>query len=182
MPGDKKRQTGLRSWRGRDKMIIDNKGRLFGKISIIDILIVVIIIVAVAGIGSKFVKSKTASPFVKTDKIQVQFYVEDAPDYAIKAVKIGDPVRESIQNTGLGKVIDIKIDKSVSWVQTDKGEYVAASREGYLSCVLTMEAEGIYGNNGVSINNTEYYIGRTLVLYVGNSALSGRIYDLRKID
>jgi hypothetical protein len=163
-------------------MIIDNKGRLFGKISIIDILIVVIIVVAVAGIGSKFARSKTASPFVKTDKIQVRFYVEDAPDYAVKAVKIGDPVKESIQNTGLGKVVDIKIDRSVSWVQTDKGEYVAASREDHSSCVVTMEADGIYGNNGVSINNTEYYIGRTILLYVGNSALSGRISDLRKID
>jgi len=162
-------------------LIIDNKGRLFGKISIIDILIILIIIAAAAGIGYKYTKSKTASPFVKTDDIQVRFYVEEAPDFAVNAVKIGDPVKESLQNTGLGRVSDITTGKSVSWVQTDKGEYVPASKEGYSSCVITMDAKGFYGSNGVSINNTDYYIGRTIVLYVGNAALAGRISGLEKV-
>ena len=54
-------------------MIIDNKGRLFGKISIIDILIVVIIIVAVAGIGSKFVKSKLPALLLKQTRYKYSF-------------------------------------------------------------------------------------------------------------
>lgn len=163
-------------------MIIDKKGRIFGKVSIIDVFIVVLVMAVLAGAWYRFTKSKTPTPFVKTDKIRVEFFVEEMPDFAVNAVKIGDPVKESVQNTGLGRVVDIKKDSAIRWVETDKGEYVKTSREGYLSALVTIEAQGFYGSNGVSINNVDYYIGRTLTLYVGNAALYGRISALEKIE
>jgi hypothetical protein len=164
-------------------MIIDNKGRLFGKISIIDLLVILVVITAAAGVGYKFTRSKTPSPlFVKTDLIRIKYYVEEAPEFAVDTVKIGDPVKESIQNSSLGHVVDIKKDKPIFWAQNDEGQFVAASRPGYASALITMEARGIFGSNGVSINNTDYYVGRTVILYVGNAALSGRIAGLEKIE
>ena len=163
-------------------MIMDEKGRLFGKVSIVDLLIILVVITAAAGIGYKFTRSKTVSPFIKTDSIQVRFYVEDAPSYAIDNVKIGDPVKESIQNTGLGHVTDIQKGKSIFWSTDSSGRLVSSSREGYASVVVTMKANGFFGKNGVTINNTDYYVGKTIILYVGNSALSGRISELQKIE
>ena len=58
-------------------MIIDDKGKLFGKISIIDLLVVCLILAGIAGAYYKFGRSKTISPFVKPDKIEMTFFSED---------------------------------------------------------------------------------------------------------
>lgn len=162
-------------------MIIDEKGRLFGKISIIDILFVVILIAAIAGVGYKFTRSKTASPFIKTDLIEVEFLVQEAPDFVVNAMKIGDPTKEGVQSTPIGPVTNLEVGPPYRFIETDKGEVVPAAKEGHSSVVVTVQAHGFFGNNGVTINNIEYYIGRTLVVYVGNTAAWGYVSDLRKI-
>ena len=161
-------------------MIIDSKGKLFGKVSIIDILIVLIVLAAVAGVAYKFTKSKTASPFVKLDNLEIKFYQEEVPEYVAKAVKRGDLAVESEQNSVFGRVTDIKVDKSVSWSQTPIGEIIQSTKPGYSSVLITIEGKGIYGDSGVRIGNADYYIGRTTLLKVGNAIFYGRIYDIRK--
>ena len=89
-------------------MIIDNKGKFFGKISIVDILIVLIIIAAAAGVYYKYGKSDTITPFTRTDKIQMSFYMEDMPDFVANTVKVGDIAKDRVQNVLLGKVTSIK--------------------------------------------------------------------------
>jgi len=162
-------------------MIMDKKGKLFGKLSIVDIVIVLALIAIVAVAGYKFIRPDTASPFTtKTDEIRLQFYAEEVPEYAAKAIKVGDPAKESLQNAGFGHVSDIKTDKSISWVDTDKGEYIAGTKKGYSSVVITLDGTGILSGNGVKIGNGQYYIGQTIVLYVGNSSLQGRISKIEK--
>jgi hypothetical protein len=161
-------------------MVIDREGRLFGKVSVIDILIICVVLIAVAGIGYKFSTSNISGPFTKVDHIQVVFYQEEIPDYVANAVKNGDPVRESLQYSDFGTVVDVQIGDAVSWVETDSGENVPAPKPGYSSVYITMDAKGIIGENGVTIDNSVYYVGKTIELYVGNATFEGRIADVRK--
>lgn len=161
-------------------MIVDGKGKLFGKISIIDIVIVLVIVVAVAGVGYKYTKSKTASPFVKMDTIQLQFYQEEVPEYAAKAVNVGDAAIDAEQSSDFGKVVDVKVDKSVSWLQNPIGKIEPSSKPGYSSIYITMETKGVMGDTGVKIGNATYNIGKTVTLKAGKSIFYGRISDLKK--
>lgn len=163
-------------------MIIDNKGKLFGKISIIDILIFLIIVAVVAGLGYKLTRSKSGSPvFTKQDEIEVKFRHDDVPEFVVRAIKEGDPVRESVQNASFGKVSNVETGESIVWLDTEDGQSVKGSREGYYSVEITMNAKGIMGSSGVTIDKANYYVGQTLTLYVGNAGLySGRISDIRK--
>jgi len=165
-------------------MTIDGKGRLFGKIAVVDIMIVLIIVAAIAGAGYKFTKSEIAHPlFAKAGRIQIQFYIEVVQISAAKAVKAGDSARELIQGTGFGRVSYIETGNSVSWVKTDKGEYAAASKDGYCSAVITMEANGLIGKNGVAIDNSIYYIGQIATISIGDSGFYyGRIRDIKMIQ
>ena len=55
-------------------MIIDSKGKLFGKVSIIDILILVVLIIGAAG-AFKFLKTRSALPILeKADTYIVGLY------------------------------------------------------------------------------------------------------------
>jgi hypothetical protein len=159
----------------------NGRRKILKKINIIDILIALVIIVAVAGAAYKFTAPSTSNFFVeKTGKIVIEFYHEEVPDFAAKAVRKGDVCIEPVQGANFGKVAGIEIDKSVSWIETEAGEFVAASKPGYSSVKIMMEADGVIGSNGISIGKSEYYVGQTISLNVGNSLFSyGRISGVR---
>ncbi len=160
------------------------KAKAKRKFTAIDFIIILVIITAILGAKYKLSKANAVTPFVaKPDKIKVSFFIEEVPEFAAKAVKIGDPVKESIQNSNFGKVTDIVIDKSISWARDNSGNFVASNRDGYSSVSIAMEAYGLIGNNGVTIDKSVYYIGQTITLYAGNSVFqNGRIADIKKVS
>ena len=104
-------------------MIIDSKGKLFGKVSIIDIIIIIVVIAAIAGVGYKLKQSNTITLTTKTDKVRLTFFSEESTEYAVKAVKVGDVVKDIDQGTTFGRVVeDIKTDKAMSFLEFS--EYV----------------------------------------------------------
>lgn len=163
-------------------MIIDSKGKLFGKISIIDIIVVLFILGLGLGVFYKFTKSDTVSVFNKPDSLIVVLFIEETPDYTKNAINIGDPVREVVQNSLLGTVTEVKAGKSVSFGVNDQGIIVQSSKAGYESLEITLKGEGIYGNGGVTFGSSAFYVGKFYEIKVGNAGVYGRIKSIRKID
>lgn len=174
--------------RSYNKMvIIDNKGKLFGKVSIIDILIVLVVLGAVAGGGYKYIKAKASSPFVKQDKVEITFYCEEFPQYAADEdnMKQGSLVKDGVQGTVLGVLKEVKTDKSVSYAASAQGEFNVSTKQGYLSAHITAEGEGRYSDNGLVIGNVEYYVGQIVDRFrVGKSEFryNVRIQSIKKIN
>ncbi len=147
----------------------------------ITIAIIAIAAIGIAGMSGKFTKARVGAPAAAREKIIITYFMENTPDCTIDAIKPGDPVREQIQNSSFGKVIDIERGDSIFWANKDSGEFVASPREGYSSLTLTMEAYGTITDNGVSIDKSVYYVGQTISLYAGNSYLKGgRISGIEK--
>ncbi len=147
------------------------------------IAIALVIIIGIAGISGKFAKAKVGAPAAAQDKLIVTFYLENTPDSTIDAIKAGDPVRETVQNSNFGKITDIQSGEPIFWANKDSGEFVASPREGYSSLSLTMETMGTINNNGVTIDKSPYYVGQTISLYAGKSFLKdGRISKIEKAD
>lgn len=161
-------------------MIIDGKGKLFGKINIIDVLIVLVLVFAIWGVGYKVSKSNGGIGGVITgssgNKVIMTFYGEEAPEFTLKSISQGDLVRELDNNLSLGNVTSIKIQEGVAFVQTEHG-YVKSSRDGYSSYYLTVEGTGGINDLGLSIKGVEYQIGKELTIKVGRSIFRGRLYD-----
>lgn len=163
-------------------MFIDKKGRLLGKISIIDILFVVILLASVLFALNKFGLFSPKAAIVNTDdKIELVFYQEEINNFSATNVKVGDPSTEALQNNSFGTVTDIKIGDSISWGSDVEGNQVSASREGYSSIYITLESRGTVGPNGVTIGSSTYYIGEIITLRVGTTIFFGRISDAKKI-
>lgn len=166
-------------------MIIDSKGKLFGKVSIIDVLIVLVVVAAVAGVGIKMTKSN-ASPFTaKEDKVIVTFFGEESPDYSVKGAKVGDSVKDFDKGSDFGKVKEaLKIDKALSFTdftEYENGQWIVGSKPGYCSYYMKVEGTAVANPDGsFSFSNDNYYVGRTLTVKVGGVVFSGRIYSIEK--
>ncbi|WP_010246059.1 DUF4330 domain-containing protein [Acetivibrio cellulolyticus] len=163
-------------------MIIDSKGKLFGKVSIIDILIVLVVVAAVVGVGYKLTKSNTISFKPNEEKFLLTFYADEAPDYSVKAAKVGDIVKDFENGSTFGKVIEApKIDKAISFHEFHNGEWIVGSKTGYCSYYMKVEGTGVTNTDGgYSFTGANYYIGRTVTMRVGNAVFSGRIYNIEK--
>lgn len=163
-------------------MIIDSKGKLFGKVSLIDIIIVLVILGAIAGVAYKFATSGAGGILQAKDKLEIQFFVEEAPTFTCTPVKAGDICRETIQNALFGTVSAVKVDKARSYAADSSGKWVTSSKEGYSSILITMQGEGKFAADGVTIDNSVYFIGKSIELKVGNSVFWGRIYNITGKD
>ncbi len=149
------------------------------KITWIDITIILVVLVSILGMGSKFSTAKVAAPMDNSSQeIYISFYIEETPDYVIDGISIGSPVTESVQNANFGEVVEITPGSSVYWEPDDAGQLVGSSREGYSSLYLTMKAKGVISGSGISIDKSVYYVGQTVTIYAGNSVLKdGRISE-----
>ncbi len=167
-------------------MLIDNRGKLFGKVNIIDILIILILIAGIAMAGLKFFKSKTVTPFTRLDDIRTEIFCEEVPEYAGKEIKPGDVIKDPIKNAEIGHVKDVKLKDSVSYGTDSSGKWVVSPKPGYVSVYLVVEGKGVYNDgkakSGITFDNSEYWIGRQIELRAGNGALLGRISKFSKLD
>lgn len=153
------------------------------KFTWIDFAVILVLIVSIVGISYKFSKAKIAAPTTDKEKLLVTYYMENVPDNTINSIKNGDPVRETIQNSDFGKVVEINAGESIYWESREDGQLVPSPRKGYSSLYITMEAQGILGKSGVSIDKSVYYVGEGMSLYVGSSILeSGRISGVTKVQ
>lgn len=164
-------------------MLIDDKGRILGKISFIDILLVLVVLAAgLFGLNKFGLIAPQQTPATSTNKVEIVFYQEEVNDFTANNVKIGDPATESLKNANFGKVIDVKVGESISWLPDLGGnKIVSSSREGYASIYITMEANANITPNGINVGGYTFYVGDIITLRAGNSIFYGRIYSANEI-
>ena len=131
--------------------IIDRNGRLFGKISVIDVIVILAVIVMAAAIYVKTHKPQTGSN-VATTTIVYQMSVENQPEYMLDAIQVGDQIYDKERSTGgsLGTITDI---------QVSDGTYEIVPAQGRYNLLLTIEGQGLIDENGNCLLNRVYNLG-----------------------
>ncbi|MGE4353200.1 MAG: DUF4330 domain-containing protein [Oscillospiraceae bacterium] len=157
------------------------KGMLFGKLNIIDLVVILLVIAACAFFAIRFMD--TGSVTTVPDKVKIVFFEEECPSFVTAQTHVGDTVMDGTTNTSLGTVTDIKVDDSITYsVNPTTGEVVLGSKEGYVSAYITAECEGTLTDSGVVIDGTLYSVGHTLVLHAGFGKYYLVIYSIEGIN
>ena len=160
-------------------MIIDDKGRLFKKINLIDLLIILIIVAAGFFVYNKFGKAKIVT-LLEAGTRRDYSYSESLPEYAADSVETGDPVTDRVTSAYLGNVTKLEKNPDITFGVDNEGKVVRSSKEGYCSLEFTVEGTGVFDGKVVNIGNTNYYVYRETTLYVGDTMLFTRIKDIEK--
>ncbi len=155
-------------------MIIDKRGRLFGKVSIIDVLIVLILVLA-AIFAAKFFKTNDKA--ASATKIHYTVQINKVEEDVYNAIVDGTAVFDSVKNTPLGKVVSH--DKTpYKEVNEDiiNGKYVVNTIPDLYNVLVTIEADAYVtdssikvGKNIIRVNarldiNTKDFLGTTYVV------------------
>ena len=149
--------------------MLDNKGRLFGKVNIVDLLIVIIIIAAGIFLGKMLFGPE--STLAQTKKVTLTLYCEETPKYVAEQLEAGSEAWDAESNVTLGTLTEWRTGESVSAVTDITGQVVEISREDYCSVTLTVDGDGVIGDHGVTIGGTLYAAGHSMSVYFGDCKL-----------
>jgi hypothetical protein len=138
------------------KRIIDQNGRLFGKISIIDILFILVVAAVCAAFYVKFNVLGVTSKAVDTVPVTYSITISGVRDYTVNSLQVGDLLYDNDNSGGqpVGKITYISVQDAVRTVEKTDGTIVNGPVEGCYDVTLTLIAEGIVSGGRYLVNRT----------------------------
>jgi hypothetical protein len=157
--------------------VIDKNGKLFGKISVIDIIVVALLVAAGLFFASRYLGSRgtAITPGGALDLLEIKFYSEEVNDFVADAIAVGDAAKEFAQYASFGTVTAVESGPSITWVADSDANMFGRPKDGYNSVTVTMRARGKLDATGFSLDGTTYFVGKTVILYLGRAGFQGRI-------
>ncbi|MBE7060810.1 MAG: DUF4330 family protein [Ruminococcaceae bacterium] len=148
-------------------MIIDKNGKLFGKISIIDIFIIFVIIVAGVIIGIKINSSAVRTNFSeKTYSVRVSAIKPGSAEYINKGDELYDD-----KGSFLGTVEEVKVSEAKTVHKLDNGQYAEVENPERVDVDITIKGKG-FESDGI------FYLDGKVALLAG----AERFFKGSKID
>jgi hypothetical protein len=166
-------------------MIIDNNGRLFGKVSIIDVLIIALVFAAGFFLAARYLVSRDSPIGVGSslDELEIKFYSEEVNDFVADSIKEGDSAKEFAQYANFGTVIKVEKADSITWVGDFDGIINPSSKDGYYSSItVTTRARGRINEIGFELDGTNYFVGKTVIMQFGKAGFQGRIAGVERVS
>lgn len=144
--------------------IIDRDGRLFGRISIIDLLVIAAVAVIAAAVYVKNNATPSGSGTVKEQRITFQIQTVNMEDYLTGAIRVGDKIYDANYSSGSGPVgeitqVQVLNDPGIAVEENmDDGTLPQIPVEGTVDLLITVEGSGVSDGRSYTINRV-YELG-----------------------
>ncbi len=153
-------------------MIIDEKGKIFGKISIIDLSVIVILLLAIIGgvlvYGFSSAKKEGPQDIKKgdtIDEITVKLVVEDVRDITRDAFEPGDLVFAALEKKVMGEIEKVESKPYQSLVTSVDGNMVYSDVPEKYEVTMYLKTWGIETGKGcLNENDLKISSGETLII------------------
>lgn len=119
--------------------IIDKKGRLFGLINIVDLL-VIILLLALVMVGVKRFGNKAAVGEATTKKGVITAEIKDVRDVTANNIKVGDPIYDYDKGTYLGKIVTAEVEPYKDKTEY-QGKFYNAEVPDKFRVIITIDAD-----------------------------------------
>lgn len=136
--------------------IIDQNGRLFGKISVIDLLVIAVVVVMAAALSFKSNQTHTGTTVVE-QPITFQIRARGVRNYIADAIRVGDGLYDQNYASGgrsLGKITEIQVERDPGTTQISfhDGTTELAETEDTVDLLITVEGLGLVSGKSYSLN------------------------------
>lgn len=155
-------------------MIIDNKGKLFGKINIVDLVVVLVVVIAVAGVvltkmklDNSKIMSNDSNMLIQSsaemDTLEIKLKVKEVRDITRDAIIVGDDVYLMTNDRLLGSVVRVDSEPAVREVIGDNGAVYRAEVPQRYDVTIVVETQGKKKEEGYFTNsNIQILYGREM--------------------
>ncbi|MCL2616476.1 MAG: DUF4330 domain-containing protein [Defluviitaleaceae bacterium] len=149
--------------------MIDRNGRLFGKLSVLDVAVVLLFAAMVAGFVIRGGTTTAGQVMAANQQFEVVLSVERVRIYSVNAVNIGDMFFEQ-HAALLGQVIDYWYEPADDIVRTDGGDLVVMQSEYRYNLFVRLRAQGfINEQSGFYIGGNNHVVPGQLIRVQSNN-------------
>ena len=141
-------------------MFIDKEGKLFGKVSIIDIIVVLAIVVAAFGVYNRFASANSKVETV-TQNIEYTMIVKGVRQGTVDALEKGGQVFEATTKEYFGEIVGTDYVAAVDYEEMLNGEIKSVELPEKYDVTVTVRIDG-------KVNDSGYYTGSNAALNVGS--------------
>ncbi|HHY36231.1 MAG TPA: DUF4330 domain-containing protein [Firmicutes bacterium] len=161
--------------------MLDEKGRLFGLVNIIDLAVVLVFGLVLAFGAYKFLYvNPSYQPEPKT--VRVELVVEGVRQPTVDAIALGDRVYEKNSNGYFGTITDIKVVPAKEVVPTADGKLVEAEVPGRYDIYLTLESPAEVSEEYIQITGQQVRIGLTPTIRTRTYQVETVVFGLEVLD
>ena len=144
------------------RKFIDEKGRFFGVVSIIDIIVVAVLIVLAAAVYMRFFASDAPVTSAEGNTFTYEVKVRATRQEIADMIQIGDQLYDEENEYFIGTVTGVNSEPAMQQMQLMDGTYVNAPVENRYDVYIEVETEGL-------VSNGRYYAGRSYEVSVNDS-------------
>ncbi len=154
--------------------------KIFGKINVIDFIVILIVVFAIAAAGVFVIRNRKAAKTAQAQNttLIMKFYTEELSDFVADKLKVGSVLYDDDKDVNLGTMTNVEIGSSVVYGGINAGSYEVVNKEGYKSAVITGEVTGVKNELGALIGGEQYGVGHSMVLRAGDAKIYLRVYDI----
>jgi len=159
--------------------MIDKKGRLFGKVSVVDLFVLVAAVAAVIFVGGRMgVASIVTSP--NAELVYISFQTEQAADCVVGYLTPGARVVDEARGVGLGRITRVETGEGYDYNPDENGSLVKSAKYGYSCVEITSEVRGVMNERGLWVDGNRYIVGHSLSVVAGDAILYMRVSGIEK--
>lgn len=141
--------------------ILDGKGRLFGKVNLLD-LVVLLAVLAVGGrFGYERWQGQQVAPTGMDVPMQLVIRFGAVAEPTLKWVKVGDKIYDSKSKTYLGNVTAVRHEPAIVVTTADDGRTYEQLSKNRFDFYVTVSGNGRVSPTMVTMSGLEMKIGRT---------------------
>ena len=137
---------------------LDDRGRLFGKVNIVDLIVLLVIIAVVV-----FAVVRMTGSSSKTVPVRVTYVVEAVRQATVSALQAKGTVTDD-GGTGLGKVQDVVVTPTLVEVPTSDGGLKAVESPVFSDVSIVVLGNGRVSGSTVRIGSVPMRVGKKVTL------------------
>lgn len=163
--------------------IIDRNGRLFGKISVIDLLVIGVVAVMAAALYFKDSQPHTGTSVVEQD-ITFQLRARGVRSYVADAILVGDSLYDVDYSSGgraIGRITEIQVERTpgTTLASFSDGTASLVELEDSRDLLITVEGSGLSDGRSWSINRVyDLGINSSRTYMTKQAQFTGTVIDI----
>ena len=139
------------------RKFIDEKGRIFGVVSAVDILVVAAVLALAAAVYMRFFTNETTATTTVDDQFTYEIRLSNVRMLTIDALREGDAIYEKDNGTLIGTVESVTYEQGYKTITMADGSMVLAPVEERYDVIITVSASGL-------VSDGRYYASRVYEL------------------
>lgn len=157
--------------------VIDREGRLFGRVNVLDLAILVLVLAFVLRLAYAYWVQK---PTVAESQVPITFtvLVQAVRDPTVRAVHVGDRVYDTRSNQPMGEVVAVRSEPSPVIEEREDGSRVETVSNVYKDLYVTVRGPGRATPTSVMVGSVQIHIGTPIQIETRIWGVQGTVWSI----